>query len=198
MSDAESQPEGTPFPDSVKIEARRLAFFRCCYCHDRPGDQVHHLIPREEGGQGVLENAILLCVQCHTDYGHRKDKRRQLREARDHWHEIVAKRYAPAALIQAERLDDLATKNDVQTLIVEFRALSEWVTTSFLAGMTTAPQVANVASTMVNTISPQSGFTGFAPGTWAKGVLATLCSECKTALPPNAMFCPACGSRVSG
>jgi hypothetical protein len=47
---------GTDFPDSVKLEARRLAYFRCCYCHDRPGDDVHHLTPKEEGGLGNIDN----------------------------------------------------------------------------------------------------------------------------------------------
>ncbi len=82
MSDCDAVKKGSPFSESVKVEARRLAFFRCCYCHDKQGDQVHHLLPQEEDGPGVLDNAILLCVQCHADYGHRADKRRQLREAR--------------------------------------------------------------------------------------------------------------------
>ena len=58
---------GSDFSEATKEQARRLAFFKCCYCHERPGDDVHHLIPKEEDGIGELNNAILLCVQCHAD-----------------------------------------------------------------------------------------------------------------------------------
>src|SRR5262249_7387839 len=104
---------GTPFPDSVKLQARKLAAFKCCYCRDRMGDDVHHLTPQEEGGEGVVENAILLCAQCHADYGHRKDKRGQLKQARDDWYEIVERRYTKRNVDEVSALEDLATKQDL-------------------------------------------------------------------------------------
>jgi 5-methylcytosine-specific restriction endonuclease McrA len=30
------------------------------------GQEVHHLLPKEEGGPGTLDNAIFLCVQCRN------------------------------------------------------------------------------------------------------------------------------------
>jgi 5-methylcytosine-specific restriction endonuclease McrA len=33
------------------------------------GDDVHHLVAKEDGGQGIFDNAILLCSRCHADYG---------------------------------------------------------------------------------------------------------------------------------
>jgi rRNA maturation endonuclease Nob1 len=188
---------GADFPLSVKEAARTRAAFKCCYCRDRMGDDVHHLTPKEEGGQGVIENAILLCAQCHRDYGDRRDKRPTLRQARDDWHELVARRQqSPDTIAMLAAVQDLATKNDVSNLMGRIIQLTETLKANVATGITTAPELANVASTMVNSISPQSVFTGFAPGTWAKGVLATICERCKTALPPDAAFCPGCGSRV--
>lgn len=81
------------FSPSVKLEARRRAAFKCCYCRDEMGDDVHHLTPQEEGGSGDLDNAIFLCVRCHSMYGHRDDRRAQLRQARDTWYEVVRDKY---------------------------------------------------------------------------------------------------------
>src|SRR4051812_17585777 len=89
---------GADFSESVKLQARRLAFFRCCYCLERPGDEVHHLVPKEEGGPNTLDNAVLLCAQCHSTYGHTRDKRKQLQQARDHWYEVAANKYGPRAV----------------------------------------------------------------------------------------------------
>jgi HNH endonuclease len=125
---------GTDFPENVKLQARRLAFFKCCYCHDRPGDDVHHLIPKEEGGPGELDNAILLCVQCHADYGHRSEKRAQLRQARDHW------------------------QSNVQEMSNQLRFLTETIIGRFEAGSTGTSDVVNIASTMISSIvAPPSG-----------------------------------------
>jgi hypothetical protein len=89
----------TGFADAVILEARQRAHFRCCYCRERPGDEVHHLIPRAEGGPDTIENAVLLCAQCHTVYGHNRDKRKQLQQARDHWYDVAARMYAPSPAI---------------------------------------------------------------------------------------------------
>ncbi len=101
---------GAPFAPSVKLEARRLAAFKCCYCREGPGDDVHHIVAKEHGGLGVLENAILLCAQCHRDYGDRKDKQLQLRQARDDWYDIVARRWT-AGPVEINSVQDLGKKN---------------------------------------------------------------------------------------
>jgi len=59
------------------------------------GDDVHHLVPMSEGGQGELDNAILLCVRCHHLYGEHSEKRSQLRQARDLWYEFARDMYSP-------------------------------------------------------------------------------------------------------
>lgn len=145
---------GPDFTLETKEQARRLAFFRCCFCHDRPGDDVHHLTPKEEGGRGELENAILLCVQCHADYGHRPEKRAQLRQARNHWYEIVERRYAPVALHQVEEFN--ALRNDVRQMSGQLRLLTETLIGRLVDGSTGANEVVNVASTMISSFAAPS------------------------------------------
>lgn len=45
-----------------------LAGTRCMYCGRDVGSEItwHHLKPRYTGGQDTIENASLLCANCHT------------------------------------------------------------------------------------------------------------------------------------
>lgn len=192
-------PSGTDFPDSVKRKARELAFFKCCYCHDRQGHEVHHLTPKEESGQGTLDNAILLCVQCHSDYGHRADKRQQLRQARDHWYEIAAKRYGSPALEQIALLEDLATKNDIAALRVQMTGMFDTLMDRWQRGSTGTEEVLSVGSSMVNSLtgSPAAGalaFSGHAPT--VRNVAH--CRRCGSEERANAAFCSMCAHALRG
>jgi len=53
MCEPEPAQAGTEFPPSVKQEPRKRAAFTCCYCREHMGDNVPHLTPKEEGGQGA-------------------------------------------------------------------------------------------------------------------------------------------------
>ena len=61
--------------------------------------------------------------ECHADYGHRPEKRLQFQQARDHWYEILERRYSAPAIEQVLKLEDLATKNDVGALRDTVRAV---------------------------------------------------------------------------
>lgn len=39
--------------------------FKCALCDDTRGLQVHHAIPRGQGGNDALHNLITLCWRCH-------------------------------------------------------------------------------------------------------------------------------------
>jgi hypothetical protein len=184
---------GSDFPETLKLQARRLAAFRCCYCRERMGHEVHHLTPKEEGGKGVLDNAVLLCVQCHSDYGHRRDKRLQLRQARDQWYEVVAKRYEPLGLDEIAALQDLATKDDVDGLKSHMAGLFEQLMGGMVRGSTSASEVANVGSSMVNTITMPSRYSQTPSSkTWIT------CARCDHETVGTSEFCPTycpkCGS----
>ncbi len=43
----------------------------CCVCHKFCGSkiEIHHIVPRSEGGEDTFENAIALCFDCHAEIG---------------------------------------------------------------------------------------------------------------------------------
>ena len=85
------------FPRSVKEEALVRSRRRCCVCHEFAGrnSNVHHIVPKAEGGPDTLENAIVLCLRCHGEAGHYNPKHpignkyspTELRRHRDLWWE---------------------------------------------------------------------------------------------------------------
>ena len=107
-------------PEKVRLEAKRLSAFKCCYCHERPGDDVHHIHPQKDGGSNDIGNAAYLCAQCHRDHGNNPDKQKRVLEARDWWYEVVRTRYAPPALdILQSFVEVVATKDDVARVEAE-------------------------------------------------------------------------------
>jgi hypothetical protein len=91
-----------PFSERVKHLAIIKSAFRCCVCH-KPFVEVHHLVPEADGGPDDLTNAAPLCSSCHDLYGGNPDKRRTLRQMRDHWWELMEER--------RRRLTDLSEEN---------------------------------------------------------------------------------------
>lgn len=60
---------------SPRVRARVYARDNeCIICRSTNGLQVAHYIGRAQGGLGIEENLVLLCVQCHTEYdnGHKR------------------------------------------------------------------------------------------------------------------------------
>jgi hypothetical protein len=80
------------FTEVLKIKIRKRAHFMCCVCK-AIGIEVHHIIPQEENGPDMEDNAAPLCPTCHETYGANPQKRKFIREARDHWYEICDKRF---------------------------------------------------------------------------------------------------------
>lgn len=79
------------FSEKVKIEAKKKAGFRCVICQE-PFVEEHHIIPQKEGGEDTLNNAAPLCSRCHDLYGDNPSKRKQIRQMRYHWYEVMEKR----------------------------------------------------------------------------------------------------------
>ncbi|WP_242835357.1 HNH endonuclease signature motif containing protein [Desulfitobacterium sp. PCE1] len=59
-----------------------------CICRE-PFVEIHHIIPQEEGGPDTLDNAAPLCSSCHDLYGGNPYKRKQIKQMRDYWFELV-------------------------------------------------------------------------------------------------------------
>lgn len=112
-----------PFSDTQKLEVKRKAHFCCAICHSA-GVEIHHIIPQSEGGSDEAENSAPLCPSCHEIYGANPTKRKFIREARDHWYELCAKRYAPQegeslnrliAIVEQSRHDIVDLRNEILT-----------------------------------------------------------------------------------
>ena len=93
------------FTEKTKLEAKRRAAFRCCICQ-RLFVEIHHIIPQSEGGADTLENAAPLCASCHDLFGGNPEKRKQIREMRNYWWELVRDRNKQ--IIAAEDLNSIS------------------------------------------------------------------------------------------
>lgn len=87
------------FSTSVRNEAFVKSARHCCACHLHKGRnlEIHHILPKEQGGQDTFENAIVLCFECHADAGHyfaghpkgSKFSIQELIMHRDNWYRLV-------------------------------------------------------------------------------------------------------------
>ena len=113
------------FSEPTKLAVKRKAYFGCCLCHSL-GVEVHHIVPQVEHGDDTEDNAAPLCASCHETYGANAQKRKFIREARDFWYEVCAKRYTtdPELLNElSEQLKNVATKADLEQLISKLMQL---------------------------------------------------------------------------
>lgn len=88
-----------PFTPQLKEDALVVAARRCSVCrrYNGVGVEVHHIIPESDGGPNTLDNAIVLCFDCHMAAGHynpdhprgTKFKPSELRRLRDDWNQRV-------------------------------------------------------------------------------------------------------------
>jgi len=90
------------FTEALKTNIRKKAHLACCLCKSI-GVEIHHIVPQEEKGRDTEDNAAPLCPSCHETYGANPQKRKFIREARDHWYEICEKRFAN----DSQRLDEI-------------------------------------------------------------------------------------------
>lgn len=87
------------FTKETKERAFVASARRCCVCKEFKGRnlEVHHVIPKSDGGKDTFENAIPLCFDCHANAGHYNSKhprgskfsRTELKMHRDQWYNQV-------------------------------------------------------------------------------------------------------------
>lgn len=85
-----------PFSNKIKSEALARSGRHCCLCHKSVGInvEVHHIVQEADGGKNTLDNAMVLCFDCHADTGHynvrhprgNKYTPDELRRRRDAWY----------------------------------------------------------------------------------------------------------------
>lgn len=102
------------FSEAVKREAKELAHYHCVWCQG--SDEfidVHHIIPKGEGGPSTIENAAPLCVRCHKNYGDNPGFLKQIRERRDWWWQQCKHRSkAPAVAQLGEQMNTMSSGLD--------------------------------------------------------------------------------------
>ena len=103
-----------PFSEALKLRVKRRAAFQCCRCREF-GVEVHHIVPGEDGGPDTEKNAAPLCPNCHTWFGDNPKKRKEIRQTRDWWYEMVEAKYGGREDSSAKKLDEL---------LAEFRSQS--------------------------------------------------------------------------
>ena len=61
-----------PFSPKVREEALVRSKRCCCVCQEFAGraTNIHHIEPDAGGGSDEIENAIVLCLRCHSEAGH--------------------------------------------------------------------------------------------------------------------------------
>lgn len=114
-----------PFPETIAREVRRRSHYQCCLCKSL-GVEIHHIVPQADQGSDAIENAAPLCPSCHETYGANPTKRKFVREARDFWYELCARRYAsdPSVLTAIQdSLETVASKQDIQQLRADLASI---------------------------------------------------------------------------
>jgi len=116
-----------PFSEETRLSVKKKAHFSCCLCHALYVE-VHHIIPRDEGGPDIEDNAAPLCPSCHETYGGNPEKRKFIREVRDFWYDMCSKRFM-GDVDQLRQISELveksATKQDVDRIIEQVKSLLE-------------------------------------------------------------------------
>ena len=52
-------------PTSTRKAVYRRDGYRCILCDSAQYIQIHHVVPRSEGGSDFPENLVTLCSRCH-------------------------------------------------------------------------------------------------------------------------------------
>jgi hypothetical protein len=116
------------FVETVKIEAKRKAHYRCCACESTDFLDVHHITPQNEGGDDSIDNAVALCKKCHDIYGSNPDKRKWIKERRDFWYEFCEKKLHGEKIENLDRLNEIieiAKKDNKHALKLPIEGPSE-------------------------------------------------------------------------
>jgi 5-methylcytosine-specific restriction endonuclease McrA len=66
------------FPRNVRKQIKERDCGECYKCGSSYGIQIHHIISRAQGGRGVLDNGVCLCLVCHDKVTNNREERDKL------------------------------------------------------------------------------------------------------------------------
>lgn len=117
-----------PFSEKIKIEVKKRSTFQCCRCH-YIGIEAHHILPEAEGGHDTIDNAAPLCPSCHSLLGANPEKRKEIKQMRDWWYEVVSEKYSPAKREEFEKINEKLQK--IQGGVSEIDSLNKLLVEKF-------------------------------------------------------------------
>ena len=182
-----------PFSESIKLEVKKRAAFRCYRCQNI-GIDIHHIIPEKDGGPSDISNAAPLCQNCHDQFGDNPQKRKELTQMRDWWYETCDHKYGKRGPDDLEVLAQINTNleqiHDGQQEIGELKKILSDYSSRVIESIT--PETANVvASGIVNSTTATK---------LGENVFANFrCRNCGTTivLLIGTDKCPHCGAKIN-
>ncbi len=182
-----------PFSDSVKLDAKRKANFRCVVCQ-QPWVEVHHIAPEAEHGPDTLDNAAPLCGSCHGQFGGNPELRKQLREMRDHWWARCSFGLTePTALALGERLDQI--KIQIESGTARQDALLGEVKNLLLNHLKDTERAISSANTVGQALSTANAYatSSLTAPTTPIYSLGHTCPRCGRTFSARSTHCTTCG-----
>lgn len=176
-----------PFNENIKQKVKERAHFKCCLCHETWATEIHHIIPESEDGPNEEDNAAPLCATCHDLYGANPEKCKFIKDNRDFWYSLCERKSPPNPEVMREineRLCNVATKNDVQNIIVYLEQKFQNIMSQ---PITPKEQLVRLSDVTTSTTAAISGVT-ILPN-------MTTCHNCYTRfeINNNNYTCPKCG-----
>ena len=146
-----------PFPESLKLQVKQKAAFRCCRCQNI-GIDVHHIVPEKDGGSNDIDNAAPLCPSCHDYFRNNPSKQKEIAQMRDFWYHFVNKKWQSTG-VDGVTLGDLdakvsSIKNETAD-ISELKSMLKTISDSLINNMT-AGTASVTTSGIVNVVATSS------------------------------------------
>ena len=117
------------FSQKIKNEIMVASARHCCVCRKSRGlkIEIHHILPKEQGGEDTFENAIALCFDCHADAGHYYAKHpkgtkfspTELFKHKETWFKIVERGNIPSIEDHDIQIEIDYKKSDLQQILTK-------------------------------------------------------------------------------
>jgi ribosomal protein L40E len=179
-----------PFQENIRKEVKRKAHYQCCMCRIPYAIEVHHIIPQKDGGGDEIDNAAPLCSNCHTMFGSNPEKRKIIREVRDFWYEICAKKE------ETPNYQDISNKLDehYESLKKGQDDFFTEVKTQISSYFHKQGYQISKAATMDELVSTASGST--TASFFEESLSYISCQKCGGRMTIDAVYCSNCGAKL--
>ena len=192
------------FSEELKLEVKKKAMFQCCRCR-AISVEVHHIVPQHEHGEDTIDNAAPLCPNCHSWFGDNPLKKKEIRQMRDNWYEVVERMYSGQASALIPLVEKISqgleeVKKIQSTDVTEIKTMLKEVSNKAIDSMTlgtanlTASNVVLASGATLSNIdiSKPATVLGGSPGFLPK---STQCVDCGKDRDNETYYCNECRVR---